>query len=130
MAAPKQDVLFVALARKVGLRNAYKVLLFIISWGTVYEATDGPVGSIEDYARWWKQNERSAYREQQLFRKAFPSDDNPNRLWEQLRAQNPNSEKFHAAVKQLTAATDAMSRRKRLKLEETAAMIGTLRVAL
>ena len=119
-----------ALARKVGLRKAYKILLFVISWGAVYESGDGPVGSIEDYARWWNMNERSAYREQQVFRQAFPNDANPNRLWEQLRAQNPNRDTFHAAVKQFTAATDAITRRKRLKLEETAAMIGTLCVAL
>lgn len=130
MATRKQDVLFVALARKVGLRDAYKVLLFIICWGTVYEATDGPVESIEEYAGWWNQNERSAYREQELFRKAFEHDANPNRVWEQLRAKNPNRDKFHAAVKQVTAAMDAKARHKRLKLQETAAMIGTLQIAL
>ena len=128
--ASKTDPLFVELVRRVGLLKAYKVLLFIISWGIVWESTGGPVGSIEDYAKWWKANERGAYREQMLFRAAFEDDATPNRIWEQRRAQNEHHEKFVVLVKQLEAATDRMSLRRLVKVQEAAARLGTLSPSL
>jgi hypothetical protein len=34
----------------------------------------------EEYAKWWKESPATAYREQALFRQAFPDEQNPARL--------------------------------------------------
>jgi hypothetical protein len=121
------DPLFVVLTRQVGLRKAFKVLLFITQWGYVYEFVGGPVASVEEYAEWWHLNERNAYREQKLFREALPGDPNPNRLWEQLRVLNPKADEFAAWIEEIRRRDLSTPRRRPRDVEEAAALIGTLR---
>ncbi len=51
-----------------------------LSWAIVRAAT-GDDPSAEEVAAWWKENPRTAYREQASFRKAFPDLDTPARLF-------------------------------------------------
>ena len=81
------DALAVVLARRVGFRKAMKVLTFIVAWGVVIEDTGDEDIGIEDYAAWWRESERTAFREQALFREAMPDEDTPTRLWLAVRAQ-------------------------------------------
>lgn len=122
------DPLFAVLTRRVGLRKALNVLLFVTKWGYVYEYLRGPVASLEEYAEWWHLNERNAYREQKLFREAVPGDLNPNRLWEQLQALNPMADEFRARVAEIRGLDLATPRRRRPRdVDEAAALLGTLR---
>lgn len=47
---------------------------------TAINSPDDGFPSQLDYARYWKLSERSAQREWALFKKAFPSEDSPERL--------------------------------------------------
>jgi hypothetical protein len=67
-------------ARRVGLRRAFRVLTFMAAWDRARRALDKrPIG-LEDYREWWRETERTAYREQALFREAFPGESTPDRL--------------------------------------------------
>jgi len=122
--------LFVVLTERVGLRKAFKVLLFITQWGYVYEFLGGPVASLEEYAEWWRVNERNAYRDQKLFRDALPGDANPNRVWGQLRVLNPKADEVVAWVEEIRRKDLATPRRRPPDVDQAAAMLGTLRPVL
>ena len=81
------------IAQRVGVLKMYKVLLFMTSWGVVYEALGRAPVSIEEYSDWWKASRAKSFREQQLFREALPDEETPTRLYELARAhvdfQNP-----------------------------------------
>lgn len=62
--------------RNSGFRNAQTAMLWAILWAVTRESI-GTDPTAEDVARWWKENERTAYREQAAFRKAFPTLENP-----------------------------------------------------
>jgi len=130
MVEQEPDPLFVVLTREVGLRKAFKVLLFIAQWGYVYEFFDGGVSSVEEYAEWWHLNERNAYREQKLFREALPSETNPNRLWAELRVLNPRADQFRDRIEEIRRRDLATPRRRPPDVDEAAALIGTLRPVL
>jgi hypothetical protein len=67
-------------ARAVGLRRAFRVLTFMAAWDRARRALDKRPITLEDYHSWWRENERTAYREQALFREAFPGEVTPDRL--------------------------------------------------
>lgn len=53
--------------------------------------------TIEEYGDWWKQSRSTSYREQALFRQAFPSEETPDRLldataqaWASRPSRRPN----------------------------------------
>ena len=74
------------IAQRVGVLKMYKVLLFMTSWGVVYEALGRAPVSIEEYSDWWKASRAKSFREQQLFREALPDEETPTRLYELARA--------------------------------------------
>jgi hypothetical protein len=67
-------------ARQIGLRRAFRVLTFMAAWDRARRALDKRPITLEEYRAWWRENERTAYREQALFREAFPSETTPDRL--------------------------------------------------
>ena len=73
-----RTLLEVAMAR-VGIRRGAKVLAFMIAWNLVRSEL-GREPDIEEYAEWWRTSIRTAYREQAMFRDAFPGETNPARL--------------------------------------------------
>jgi hypothetical protein len=87
MARGKPEYLAIALARRVGFRNAMKVMTFVVAWGIVYEALGRAPESVEEYADWWKESHPTAYREQRLFREAMSGQQTPTELWESVRGQ-------------------------------------------
>lgn len=75
--------------RKVGLRGSWKLGAFIMAWQQVMLDTKASSDdkrivlhdiTIGEYERWWKISTSTAYREQALFRRAFPSQSDPNAL--------------------------------------------------
>lgn len=63
-----------------------QVLTFIVAWAMVRDDL-GREPTIDEYAKWWKQSERTAYREQALFRQALPGEKSPSRLIDVTSAQ-------------------------------------------
>jgi len=62
--------------RNSGFRNAQNAMLWAILWAVTRESK-GSDPTAEEVAAWWKENERTAYREQAAFRKAFPTLESP-----------------------------------------------------
>lgn len=81
------EPLLVTLQGRVGYLRGCKVCGFIVAWGIVTESLGRPPESIEEYADWWKQSHRTAYREQALFRLAVHEYETPTELWEEVRKQ-------------------------------------------
>jgi hypothetical protein len=74
------EPLLVVASRAVGLRRAFRVLTYMAAWDRARRALDKRPITLDDYRQWWRQNERTAYREQALFREAFPGETTPDRL--------------------------------------------------
>lgn len=55
---------------KAGVLKGSRVLTFICQWTMTSQALGRPI-TIEDYAEWWKESERTAYRHQAEFRRVF-----------------------------------------------------------
>jgi hypothetical protein len=81
IADPAEPTLLMIAQRRVGLRKSLQVMTYMVSWricadDLAHEPT------AEEYADWWKVSRRTAYREQALFREAFPGESSPARLLE------------------------------------------------
>ncbi len=79
-------LLELAVAR-VGLRRGMRAIAFMSAWGVARNALGHPPGegagataAVEEYAAWWRQPLRSAWREWGCFHDAFPDEDTPDRL--------------------------------------------------
>lgn len=84
------------LIRKVGVRKTSAVLEFVIAWEMArnawMEEHRGEEFTLADYQAYWKVSERTAYRDQAVFREAF--DDcwaTPTDLLEEARRQRVRS---------------------------------------
>jgi hypothetical protein len=74
------EPLLTVAARAVGLRRAFRVLTFMAAWDRAKRAMcKGPI-TLEEYGEWWKESRATIYREQALFRQAFPGETTPDRL--------------------------------------------------
>jgi hypothetical protein len=68
---------------RVGRRPAQRVLAFLQEWDTLADEL-GRDPSLEEYAERWRLPRATAYSDQRLFREAFPGEQNPRRLLNQL----------------------------------------------
>ncbi len=66
-------------AKRVGAFKSARVIAFILSWGIAAEAVGHPL-TLEEFADWWKESRSTSFREQALFREAFPGETTPQRL--------------------------------------------------
>jgi hypothetical protein len=84
---PEESLLQFLIVR-VGIFKAAKVAGYIVAWGLYSDSlADGEVPSVEGCGRWWRRSRPSIYREHAVFRKAFPNEVNPERLWRAVQAQ-------------------------------------------
>lgn len=67
----------------MGAIKSARVIAFVLSWGIAAEAVGHPL-TLEEYADWWKDSRSTAFREQALFREAFPGEKTPQRIVELL----------------------------------------------
>src|ERR1035437_5429260 len=67
--------------RNAGFRKGQTALVWAILWAVTRESK-GSDPTVEEVAAWWKENERTAYREQAAFRAAFPKLDTPSKIFE------------------------------------------------
>lgn len=79
----QERMMSVALAR-VGPVKAYKACLFVASWGHCSKTLGRPPVNVDEYAEWWGKSRAMAFREQRLFREAFPHLDDPTAIVEWL----------------------------------------------
>lgn len=73
--------------REVGFWNGQKVLAFIMAWESARAALGQESMTLDEYRDWWRTSERTAYREQALFRRAFPDYGTPDELLALARSQ-------------------------------------------
>lgn len=66
-------------SKRVGLVKSARVITFIVAWGIAGEAVGHPL-TLEEYADWWKESRSTVFREQALFREAFPGEPTPQRI--------------------------------------------------
>jgi len=75
---------------RVGRRPAQRVLAFLQEWDTLADEL-GRDPTLEEYAERWRLPRATAYSDQRLFREAFPGEQNPRRLLNQLWELRRNS---------------------------------------
>jgi hypothetical protein len=104
---PRQTTWIEVGVRNAGIRKTMTALTWAHLWAVVREAT-GHDPTVEEVAAWWREPERTAYREQAAFRAAFPKLDTPAVIYEdpEVRA------KIARAIKAVDAHRDARARRK------------------
>ena len=64
--------------------KAMRVATFIVCWAIAMKMEGADEYSITEYQRYWKENERQAYRVQHEFRELWPEFENPNELARQI----------------------------------------------
>ena len=67
--------------------KAMRVATFIVCWAIGMKMEGVAEYSITEYQRYWKENERQAYRVQREFRELFPEFETPNELASQIVRQ-------------------------------------------
>jgi hypothetical protein len=72
---PARTVMEVCVAR-AGVMKGARVQAFISCWVIASQRLGRPI-TLADYADYWKENERTAYREQARFREVFPGMETP-----------------------------------------------------
>lgn len=70
-----------------GMRNAVKAMNYAYCWAVTREALDKEP-TAEEVAEWWNTSERTSYRDQAAFRKAFPMLETPARIYESEEARS------------------------------------------
>lgn len=94
---PKEETLLAYLTRTVGVWKAAKVGGYIAAWGIYAQNRPDERHTVEKCGEFWKRSNASMWRDQREFHKAFPNEENPERIW-QLAAvqQQKNREKATA----------------------------------
>jgi hypothetical protein len=89
--AEEQPTLMRVAAERVGQLRAGRVLAFMVSWQLARrslrdEWPDRLSDQVRAHATWWRESERSAWRDLQRFRDCFPEEESPSRLMDAAEA--------------------------------------------
>jgi hypothetical protein len=84
---PLDSELFsVYLFRTLGWRRGTKVAAFVAAWGIYSDSLSRSAErTLAGYASFWHESRATSFREQELFRVAFPEHLTPESLWRELR---------------------------------------------
>jgi hypothetical protein len=74
--AKREPSIMEACIAKLGVVKGSRVCSFIVSWCITSNAYGREI-TVEEYAEWWREHIRTAYREQARFREVFPHLANP-----------------------------------------------------
>jgi hypothetical protein len=74
----KQLVVF--LVSRVGMRDAIKVMTFIVQWGTVARKLKREP-TWPEYCAYWGESRATYFRALRVHRTVWPDDKNPQRIW-------------------------------------------------
>jgi hypothetical protein len=80
--------LVVFVVSKVGMRDAYKVLAFIVQWGMVARKLQREP-TWPEYCAYWKESRATYFRAVQVYRRVWPGDKNPQRVWSWVEQRVP-----------------------------------------
>lgn len=87
MPARKRPVTWLEVAvRNAGMRKAMTAVSWAHTWAIAREAL-GHDPTVEEVADWWKMPRRSAFREQAIFREAFPTLETPAKIYESAESR-------------------------------------------
>jgi hypothetical protein len=81
------EILLSVAARSVGLRRAMRALTFMAAWDRARKAMRKEALTLDEYREWWRESERTSFRDQQRFREAFPGESTPDRLLDLAEGQ-------------------------------------------
>lgn len=81
----RKSLLVLCFERTGSHLKAAKVAAFVVAWGLARRDV-GEEMTVEQYADWWKQPIRSAYREQALFRETFAPLDTPDPILDRMES--------------------------------------------
>lgn len=84
-------------AQTGSLRTAAKISAYIVAWGVARREL-GHDPTVEEYAELWRENVRTAYREQAAFREAFPQLENPGPLCDVMERRSSARADFGSLV--------------------------------
>jgi hypothetical protein len=79
LARKKAPTLLSVAVRNVGFRRGCRAVAFLVCWAIVEDAL-GRTPTLDEYADWWKESRSTAFREQAIFREAFPGELTPHRI--------------------------------------------------
>jgi hypothetical protein len=83
----KPELLLTYLARTVGIWKASRVGGYIAAWGIYARSRPDERHTVAGCGEYWRRSEASMWREQKLFRTAFPDEQNPDRIWSLVEAE-------------------------------------------
>ena len=81
--------LVVFLVSKVGLRDAVRVASLIARWGMVARSL-GREPTAAEFCVYWSESPATYYRHWGLFRRVWPGDKSPQRVWEWVEENVPD----------------------------------------
>jgi hypothetical protein len=87
-------------------RTTIRALQFVTAWGLATAELGQEPQSIEEFAETLKMSRRTAFRNQEAFRQAYPTEDTPGRLNEVTGAQ----ERYDATYRELRNIGKAVKR--------------------
>lgn len=92
------SLLEVAYAKTGSMLKAARVMAFVIAWGTVRDEL-GRTPTVEEYAEWWRENPRTAYRHMAEFRDVFNRCETPDPVLDLMAAQRAQAgDRFNLAA--------------------------------
>jgi hypothetical protein len=80
--------LIVFLVAKLGMADAIRVATFVVQWGTVARKLHKEP-TWPEYCAYWRESRATYYRDLKLFRRAWPMDKSPHRVWQWVEANVP-----------------------------------------
>ena len=123
MARRSRPVTWLELAtHNVGVRKAVTATNWAYCWAVAREAI-GHEPTVEEVCEWWNMSRRTAFREQAIFREAFPTLETPARIYESPEARE--------ALARTAAAADKVEdwirqRRARREVDGVRAVLGNV----
>jgi hypothetical protein len=66
--------------KNAGFRKTVRALRFAMAWGLATATLGHEPTSVEEYAEFWDESRATAFRDQQSFRAAFPTETTPARM--------------------------------------------------
>lgn len=77
----KPEPLLTYLTRTVGVWKAAKVGGYIVAWGIYAQKRPDERHTVDGCGEYWNRSRATMWREQKEFRKAFPDEQDPERIW-------------------------------------------------
>lgn len=84
----KRESLMTIAVQRVGPVQAYKALVFATCWGHCTKKLGRPPVTVDEYADWWNKSRAMGFREQRVFRDAFPEHETPTALCAWIEEQD------------------------------------------